>query len=87
MQQSIPVVALSRCMSATARLLRQWVRIPLGALRFVGCEYSELSVRGLCNELIAPPEESYRLWFVFVCDLETQSMKRSWLAMSRSATK
>ena len=30
-----------------------------------------LSGRGLCVELITRPEESYRLWYVFVCDLET----------------
>jgi len=29
-----------------------------------------LSGRGLCDELITRPEESYRLWCV-VCDLET----------------
>ena len=29
-----------------------------------------LSVRGLCNELITRPEESYLLWCVVVCDLE-----------------
>jgi hypothetical protein len=29
-----------------------------------------LSGRGLCDELITCPEESYRLWFVVVCDLE-----------------
>ena len=29
-----------------------------------------LSGRGLCDELITHPEESYRLWCV-VCDLET----------------
>ena len=32
---------------------------------------SELSGRGLCDELITRPEESYRLWCVVVCDLET----------------
>ena len=26
--------------------------------------------RGLCDELITRPEESYRLWCVVVCDLE-----------------
>ena len=26
-----------------------------------------LSGRGLCDELITPPEESYRLWCVVVC--------------------
>jgi len=30
-----------------------------------------LSGRGLCDELITRPEESYRLWCVFVCDLGT----------------
>jgi len=29
-----------------------------------------LSGRGLCDELITRPEESYRLWCV-ACDLET----------------
>jgi len=30
-----------------------------------------LSGRGLCDELITHPEESYRLWCIAVCDLET----------------
>jgi hypothetical protein len=30
-----------------------------------------LSGIGLCDELITRPEESYRLWSVVVCDLET----------------
>jgi len=30
-----------------------------------------LSGRGLCDELITRPEESYRLWCVVVCHLET----------------
>jgi len=30
-----------------------------------------LSGRGLCDELITRPDESYRLWCVVVCDLET----------------
>jgi len=30
-----------------------------------------LSGRGLCDELITRPEESYRVWRVVVCDLET----------------
>ena len=29
-----------------------------------------LSGRGLCDELITHPEESYRLWCVVVCDIE-----------------
>jgi len=28
------------------------------------------SGRGLCDELITRPNESYRLWCVVVCDLE-----------------
>ena len=35
-----------------------------------------LSGRGLCDELITRPEESYRLWCVVVCDLETSRMRR-----------
>jgi hypothetical protein len=30
-----------------------------------------LSGSGLCDELVTRPEESYRLWCVAVCDLET----------------
>ena len=47
--------------SAAARLLRLWVRIPPGAWMFVCCECCVLSGRGLCDELITRPEESYRL--------------------------
>jgi len=36
-----------------------------------------LSGRGLCDELITRPQESYRLWCVVVSDLETSAMKRS----------
>jgi hypothetical protein len=43
---------------------------------FVCCECCVLSGRGLCDELITRPEESYRLWCVVVCDLETSLMRR-----------
>jgi len=33
-----------------------------------------LSGRGLCDEVITRPEESYRLCCVVVCDLETSIM-------------
>ena len=56
---------------AAAHLLRSWVRIPPGAWTFVCCECRVLSGRGLCDELITRPEESYRLWCVVMCDLET----------------
>jgi len=45
-----------------------------------------LSGRGLCDELITRPEESYRLWCVVVCDLEISRVRRSWFALGRSAT-
>ena len=38
---------------------------------FVCCDCCVLSGRGLCDELITCPEESYRLWRVVVCGLET----------------
>jgi hypothetical protein len=44
----------------------------------VCCECSMLSDRRLCDELITHPEESYRLWCVVVCDLETSWMRRPW---------
>jgi len=37
-----------------------------------------LSGRDLCIGLITRPEESYRLWCVIVCDLETSWMRRPW---------
>ena len=60
--------------SAAAGLLRSWVRISPGAWMFVCCEGCVLSGRGLCDGLITRPEESYRLWSVIVCDLETSRM-------------
>ena len=35
-----------------------------------------MSGRGLCDEMITRPEETYRLWCVAVCDTETSSMRR-----------
>jgi hypothetical protein len=52
--------------SAAARLLRLWVRIPSKKWMFVCCECCVWSGRGLCDELITRPEESYRLWCVVV---------------------
>ena len=73
-----PILDVSRSHTTTqhsrpvaARLLRSWVRIPPGAWIFVCCECRVLSGRGLCKELITRPEESYRLYCVVVCDLET----------------
>ena len=64
--------------SAAARLLGLWVRIPQEAWMFVSCECCVLSGRDLCDGLITRPEESYRLWCVVVCDLETSWMRRPW---------
>jgi len=49
---------------------------PTGAWMFVWCKCCVLSGRGLCDELITRPEESYRLWSIVVCDLEI-SVRRS----------
>jgi hypothetical protein len=64
--------------STAARVLRLWVRIPPGTWMSVYCESCVLSGRGLCVELITRPEETYRLWCVVVCDLETSWMKMPW---------
>jgi hypothetical protein len=53
---------------------------------FVCCECCVLSGRGLCNEPITCPEESYRLWCVVVCNLKTSRTRRPWPALGRSAT-
>ena len=42
----------------------------------VCCECCVLLCRGLCDELIALPEDSYRVWFAAVCDVETSRMRR-----------
>jgi len=52
----------------------------------VCCECRVLSRRGLCDELITRPEESYRLWCVAVCKLGTSRMRRPWPALGCSAT-
>ena len=90
-QISMPPVGIEPKISAgerpqAAHLLRSWVRIPPGAWIFVCCECRVLSGRGLCDGLITRPEESYRLWCVVVCDLESSRMRRPWPALGRSAT-
>jgi hypothetical protein len=47
-----------------------------GEWMFVCCGCCVLSGIGLCHELLTRPEESYRLWCVVVCDLETSRMRR-----------
>jgi hypothetical protein len=42
----------------------------------VCCECCVLSGRGLCDELVPRPEESYRVWCVSnVCDNETSTKR------------
>jgi len=41
-----------------------------------------LSGRGLCDELITRPEESYRLWCVVMCDLETLKICAPYIYMT-----
>ena len=72
-----------RRMSAVAHLLRLWVRNPPGHGCLFGC--CVLSNRGLCDELITRPGESYCLGCVIVCDLKTLWMRRPWSALGRSA--
>jgi hypothetical protein len=42
----------------------------------VSCDCCVMSCRGLCDELVPRPEESYRLWCVSnVCDHETSTKR------------
>jgi hypothetical protein len=53
-----------------------WVRIPPRLCMSVSCECCVLSGRGLCDELVPRPEESYRLWCVSnVCHHETSTKR------------
>jgi len=72
--------------STAARLMGLWVRIPPGAWMPLCVECCVLSGRGLCDELITPLEESYRLWCVVVCDLGTSRMRRPWPVLGHSST-
>ena len=47
----------------------------------LSCKCCMLSGRGLCNELISRPEESYRLWCVILWEPETWRMRRPWPAL------
>ena len=52
--------------SAAARVLGLWIRNSLGAWTSFSCECCVLSGRYPCVVLIARPEESYRVWCVWV---------------------
>ena len=66
----------SRARVCGVRLLWLRVRIPLWAWMSVSCECCVLSHRGLCDGVIARPEESYWLWRAIVFYLETWKMRR-----------
>jgi hypothetical protein len=50
------------------------------------CERFVLSSRDVCDELITRPEESYRLWRIVLCGLETSRMRCPWPAMGCGTT-
>ena len=52
----------------------QWGHGCLSVVSVVCCQVE----RGLCDELITRPEESYRLWRNVMCDPETSWMRRPW---------
>jgi hypothetical protein len=60
-------VLCSACRFLVAHIIRIGTSLyPVGAWMSVCCECCVLSDRGLCDELITRPEESYRLWRVVV---------------------
>ena len=63
--------------STAARLLWLRVWIPPGAWMSVSCKCCMLSDRS-CFGLISHPDESYRLWYVVVCDREASILRRLW---------
>jgi hypothetical protein len=69
--ESIPVAVRS----AAVRLLGLRVQIPRDAWMSVSWECCVLSGRGLCVGPIARPEESYRMWCVFVSHCVWQGVR------------
>jgi hypothetical protein len=73
--------------SATALLVRMWVQIPPRERISVSFECCVLSGRDFGVGPNIRSEESYRLWCVVECDLETSCMKRPWPALGCRAKK
>ena len=73
--------------SAAVRLLELRVRIPPATWMSVSCECCVSSVIGLCDGSITRPEESYRVWCVWVCDREASTVRRTWPARGYGAMK
>jgi hypothetical protein len=71
---------------AVARLLGLLVRIPSGSWMSVSRECCVLSGRGLCVGVIRRPEESYRVWCVWVWSWSLEKwggLGRSWVVAFR----
>jgi len=71
----------------TLRLLMSYIYMEHLFLMFLDhtqwrSECRVLSGRGLCEELITRPEESYRLWCIVVCDLETSRIGAPYIYMT-----
>ena len=71
----VPVAAQSKAQVCGLSPAENVGSNPAGAMD-VCRECCVLSGRDLCDGLITRPEESYRLWCVVVCDLETSRMRR-----------
>jgi hypothetical protein len=50
------------------------------------CECCVLSGRGVCDELITRPEESYRLWRIVLLGLESSRRRWPWPALRCGTT-
>jgi len=58
---------------------------PAGAWISVCCECCVLSGRSFCVGLITRPEDSYRIWYVFMCDLECLMNEKAKAGITRSS--
>jgi len=67
----VPVSTRSKAWVGSRSLAEIVDSNPTGGIGYLCYECCVLSGRGLCVRLIARPEESCRLRYVVVCDLET----------------
>ena len=69
-----------RRVTAAARLLGLRARIPPRAWMSVSCDCCVLSGRDICDRLITHPEESYRVWCVWVwsCSIDNEEAVAHW---------
>ena len=81
--ESLPVAALSKAWTC---LMEFRVRIPPVAWVSTSCDCRMFSGRGLCDGPITSPEESYRLWFVFIMIVEPHTGVLGPLGLSSNET-